>query len=68
MVEEMVDGYESALAERNDGETADEPDVVRLVKRRALGRRWRHLAKERIEDAEPTIPLGKKFWAIDGIP
>jgi uncharacterized protein (DUF2252 family) len=65
MVEEMVDGYEHALAERGEGE-ADEPDVVRVVKRRALGRRWRHLARERIGDRTPSIPLGKKFWVLDG--
>jgi uncharacterized protein (DUF2252 family) len=66
MVEEMVNGYEAALADRDESEVAvDEPDVVHLVKRRAIGRRWRHLAKERIADAGPTIPLGKKFWPID---
>jgi len=66
MIEEMVDGYEHALADRSGGGNAGpEPDVVRLVKRRALGRKWRHLAKERTGDADPTIPLGKKFWAID---
>jgi len=63
MVEEMVDGYEQALADR-DQDTADEPDVVRVVKRRALGRRWRHLARERIGGEKPSIPLGKKFWAL----
>ena len=65
MVEEMVDGYEHALADRSGADAGPEPDVVRSVKRRALGRKWRHLAKERIGDAEPTIPLGKKFWTID---
>ena len=42
-----------------------EPDVVRTVRRRALGRQWKHLARERLKDAEPTIPLGRKFWALD---
>jgi uncharacterized protein (DUF2252 family) len=65
MIEEMVDGYESTLADRTGSDLAKEPEVVRTVKHRALGRRWRHLAKERIEDAKPSIPLGKKFWAID---
>lgn len=65
MIEEMVDGYEHALADRSGADAGPEPDVVRSVKRRALGRKWRHLAKERIGDVEPTIPLGKKFWAID---
>jgi uncharacterized protein (DUF2252 family) len=66
MVEEMVNGYEAAMADHDHRESSvDEPDVVHTVKRRALGRRWRHLARERIADAEPTIPLGKKFWPID---
>lgn len=65
MIEEMVDGYEHALADRKDGDAGPEPDVVRAVKRRAMGRRWRHLARERTGDAQPTISLGKKFWAIE---
>jgi uncharacterized protein (DUF2252 family) len=64
MVEEMIDGYEHALADRDENYLGPEPDVVRVVKRRALGRRWRHLARERIGDAEPTLPLGKKFWPL----
>ena len=65
MIEEMVDGYEHALADRAEGDPGPEPDVVRTVKRQAVGRRWRHLARERIDDAAPTIPLGKKFWALE---
>uniref|UniRef100_UPI0015772938 DUF2252 family protein n=1 Tax=Sphingomonas bacterium TaxID=1895847 RepID=UPI0015772938 len=65
MIEEMVDGYEHALADRRDRDAGAEPEVVRSVKRRALGRKWRHLMRERTGDAEPTIPLGKRFWAID---
>jgi uncharacterized protein (DUF2252 family) len=38
---------------------------VRTVRRRALGRRWRHLARERIDDPAPTLPLGKHFWPLD---
>jgi uncharacterized protein (DUF2252 family) len=41
-----------------------EPSVVSTVKREALGRKWHHLAKERIEDVRPSIPLGKNFWAL----
>lgn len=65
MIEQMVEGYESALAEHGPDDQPEEPAVVRVAKRRALGRRWRHLAKERIDDTDPTIPLGKKFWPID---
>ena len=42
-----------------------EPGVVHTVRRRALGRRWRHLARERIDGDKPIIPLGKKFWALE---
>ncbi|WCT75466.1 DUF2252 family protein [Sphingomonas naphthae] len=65
MVEEMIDGYEHALADREEEYLGREPEVVRVVKRRALGRRWRHLAKERIDGPEPTIPIGKKFWPLE---
>lgn len=62
MIEQMVDGYDAALSGEDE---APEPDVVRTVRRRALGRKWKHLAKERLTDVEPTIPLGKKFWALE---
>ncbi|WP_369426580.1 DUF2252 family protein [Glacieibacterium megasporae] len=64
MIEEIVDGYDSALADPSHHDPAPEPDAVRAVRRRALGRRWRHLAEERLSDIKPTIPLGKKFWAL----
>ena len=64
MIEEMVQGYDHALSLGDEDETP-EPNVVRSVRRRALGRRWRHLAQERLSDVEPRLPLGKKFWALD---
>ena len=35
------------------------------MRRRALGQQWKHLARERLKDVEPKIPLGCKFWALD---
>jgi uncharacterized protein (DUF2252 family) len=64
MIEEMVEGYAHAMAE-GDEAMAPEPNVVRAVRRRALGRRWRHLADERLDDVEPQLPLGRKFWALE---
>ncbi|MDQ2764459.1 MAG: DUF2252 domain-containing protein [Pseudomonadota bacterium] len=64
MIEEMVQGYGLALAERDEG-AAPEPNVVRAVRRRAMGRRWRHLAEERLEEVEPRLTLGKRFWPLD---
>jgi uncharacterized protein (DUF2252 family) len=63
MLEQMIRGYEDALSE-DRSEDAPEPDAVKLVRKQALGRKWRHLAKERLEDLKPSIPLGPRFWAL----
>nr|WP_280109810.1 DUF2252 family protein [Methyloferula stellata] len=64
MLEEMIRGYGLALREPGPDDLVPEPSVVRSVRRRALGRRWDHLARERIQDISPAIPLGQKFWAL----
>ena len=68
MLERMVHGYEAAFAPEAQGETLDTeknmPKTVRQVMRSAAGRSWKHLADERIEGVEPTIPLGKRFWPL----
>jgi uncharacterized protein (DUF2252 family) len=64
MVEEMVRGYELAMLEPKEAEGVPESDAIRAVRRRAIGRHWKHLAKERLEDVKPKIPLGKRFWAL----
>ena len=61
MMAAMIAGYDRALA-RDD--STREPEVVRTVRKRAMGRRWRHLARERIGDCSPSIPLGKRFWRL----
>ncbi|RZI56775.1 MAG: DUF2252 domain-containing protein, partial [Zymomonas sp.] len=65
MIEEMVEGYSAAMHDPARGDAGPEPHVVRTVRRRALGRRWKHLAKERLDAIDPTIRLGKKFWALE---
>ena len=65
MIEGMVEGYETALAGRSDAGQTPEPDAVKAVKRQAMGRKWRHLARERIDGVDPAIPLGKKFWKLE---
>jgi uncharacterized protein (DUF2252 family) len=68
MLERMIDGYEAAFAGSPDDVslTTDGamPRTVKLVMRKAAGRSWKHLADERIEGVEPTIPIGKRFWPL----
>jgi uncharacterized protein (DUF2252 family) len=68
MLEQMVEGYETAFAPEAQGETldasADMPKTVKLAMRQAARRSWKHLADERIEGIEPVIPLGKRFWPL----
>ena len=62
MLEQMMDGYEEAFTDTDA--TAKTPELVKQGLRRAAGRSWKHLADERIEGVEPTIPLGKRFWPL----
>ena len=65
MIEQLVVGYEAGLAGETlapDEETT--PREVRRVLKQALRRRWKDLARERIKDAKPTIPLGTNFWPL----
>ena len=65
MLEEMVRGYRDALLGHDESlSEARAGRAVRAVLRQATHRRWEHLAQERLERVEPTIPLGKRFWPL----
>ena len=64
MMEEMIEGYAAAMNDLRDGDPGDEPNAVRSIRRKAWARRWRHLARERLDDDTPKIPLGRKFWPL----
>ncbi len=64
MLEEMMAGYLGALGSGKLKESTEKPEVVRIVMRRAVGRTWKHLARERLRDTQPTIPLGSRFWPL----
>jgi uncharacterized protein (DUF2252 family) len=67
MMEQMVKGYQSALVSRKaEKATKNSPSLrpIQTVLRQSMQREWRHLARERIEDVKPTIPLGERFWAL----
>jgi uncharacterized protein (DUF2252 family) len=61
ILEQVIEGYQAAL--QHDADTLDDaPDTVRLVMKQSLRRSWKALARERLEDQKPSIPLGAKFW------
>jgi uncharacterized protein (DUF2252 family) len=67
MLEAMVEGYEQALASPHD-ELKDlalnAPGVVKRALRQSRSADWTTLARERIQDVAPVIPLGKRFWPL----
>jgi uncharacterized protein (DUF2252 family) len=63
ILEQVIEGYQSAL--RHDADSVDDaPRSVRLALKKSIGRSWKNLAEERLENKKPTIPLGSKFWAL----
>ena len=65
MLEQMIAGYEEAFAKGEDAEIRGKrPEAVQVAMKHAVGRTWEQLAKERIEDTQLTIPLGKQFWPL----
>ena len=62
ILEGLVEGYEAALAEDFETEIVH-PPVIEAVLQRAVHRKWKHLAEERLDDVSPAIPLGKHFWS-----
>ncbi|WP_420997770.1 DUF2252 family protein [Cupriavidus sp. 30B13] len=65
MLEALADGYESAFSRATKKSVAsDRPASVQLILKTALRRSWKQLAKERIEDLRPTLPLGSRFWPL----
>jgi uncharacterized protein (DUF2252 family) len=63
ILEQVIEGYQAAL--RQNADAIDEaPKSIKLVMKQSMGRSWKHLANERLEDPKPTIPLGSRFWAL----
>jgi len=68
LLQELAAGYEAALGGRFDraADKSNRPELIQTLLAHSVRRRWRHLAEERLETAEPRLPLGKKFWALGG--
>src|ERR1700727_3936212 len=58
MMEQMVQGYCSAMIPQRAKKATKDPKNLRPVEtvlQQAVNREWRHLAQERIEDVKPNI-------------
>src|SRR6204780_3368099 len=66
MVEQMIIGYQDALSGKPKAEIRQSEPIQKLLKK-AIRRRGKHLAEERIDDVRPQIPLGRRFWALSKI-
>lgn len=65
MTEHLARGYTQALRAPH-GKPKDNSKIVDRVVQLALRRRWKNLARERINDPRPFIPRGPTFWQLGG--
>ncbi len=65
MLERMMEGYSKAFEPDFQEEIdVEQPKSIRSAIGQSVTASWKTLANERIEDAKPTIPLGKRFWSV----
>lgn len=63
ILEQVIEGYQAALR-RDVDQIEDPPQSVKAAMKQSTGRSWKHLARERLKNEKPTIPLGSKFWPL----
>jgi uncharacterized protein (DUF2252 family) len=63
ILEQVIEGYQAALR-RDIDQIEDPPESVTAAMKQSLGRSWKHLARERLKNLKPSIPLGSKFWPL----
>jgi uncharacterized protein (DUF2252 family) len=66
ILEELIAGYQAALSGKfgTNQDKSHRPKSIQRLLAQSTQRRWRHLAEERLDTVKPTIPLGKRFWAL----
>ncbi len=65
MLEAMMDGYERAFEPGFDENAEmEQPRSVTLAIRQSRLASWASLARQRLRDPLPNIPLGKRFWPV----
>lgn len=64
IIEQLIAGYETALADEDTQGDDREPELVRSILKESMRRRWRHLAIERLASKRPILPRGDDFWPL----
>jgi uncharacterized protein (DUF2252 family) len=66
ILEDLVAGYQAALSGNFETgkDKSYQPKSIQALLAQSTRRRWRHLAEQRLDTVKPTIPLGKRFWAL----
>jgi uncharacterized protein (DUF2252 family) len=66
ILEELIAGYQAALSSdfEMEQDKSNRPESIQALLAQSTRRRWRHLAEARLDAVKPTIPLGKRFWAL----
>jgi uncharacterized protein (DUF2252 family) len=66
LIENLMSGYEHAFDIQDEPESKliKTPASIKIAKKKATRRTWKELAKERLEQSSPRIPLGKNFWPL----
>ncbi|SHL71335.1 Uncharacterized conserved protein, DUF2252 family [Nitrosospira sp. Nsp11] len=64
MIEQLMAGYEDCFDGNKEKGGSPRPEMIKVTVKEAASRSWKDLAKERIEDPTPHIPVGEKFWPI----
>jgi uncharacterized protein (DUF2252 family) len=66
ILEQLIAGYQAALADdfETDRDKSYRPKSIQSLLARSVRRSWRHLAKERLDNVQPTIPIGNRFWIL----
>ena len=68
VLERMMEGYAKAFQpDFHEEIDVEQPKSIRSAIGQSVTASWKTLANERIEDAKPTIPLGKRFWPVSAL-
>ncbi len=65
IVEQLILGYDRAFDDAISVDDLERPAAIDLTLKNALKRNWKQLARERIQDTTPKIPLGKTFLKLE---